>query len=106
MTRHKAIDRAVAKEEAATPSFGAGQVDMPETVVAEEPAAESATPHGSINAMVKDLLTDPNLSYEAIVDRVKAAYPSARTTARSVVSTACVMRRRGETVPIRRRSKP
>ena len=103
MTRRKAIDRAVAHDEAAAPSLGAVPVDMPEAVAAEEPAAESATPHGSINSMVKDLLTDPNLSYEAIVDRVKAAYPSARTTARSVASTASVMRRKGEPVPMRRK---
>jgi hypothetical protein len=52
--------------------------------------------------MVKDLLADPGASYEAIVDRVMAAHPGARTTARSVASTASVMRRRGVAVPLRR----
>ncbi|MCA3436495.1 MAG: hypothetical protein INF48_04140 [Rhodobacter sp.] len=49
------------------------------------------------------LLADPDLSYGAIVERVMAAHPGARTTARSVASTASVMRRKGETVPMRKK---
>lgn len=80
--------------------------DMPEATATEEPEAEAQQPvHGSINAMVKGLLADPDLSYEAIVDWVKATYPDARTTARSVASTASVMRWKGEMVPMRRSPK-
>jgi len=59
---------------------------------------------GAVGRLVADLLSDPDLSYEAIVDRVKAAHPTALTTARSVASTASVMRRHGSEVPVRRRA--
>ncbi len=90
-------------------ALGDVAADVPEPVAAEdhtgshEPVGGPA--RGSINAMVKDLLADPDLSYDAIVDRVMAAHPDARTTARSVASTASVMRRKGENVRMRRSSK-
>lgn len=86
--------------------LGDDPADMPEAKAAEEPEAEAQQPaHASINAMVKGLLADPDLCYEAIVDQVKATHPDARTTARSVASTASVMRRKGEMVPMRRSPK-
>jgi hypothetical protein len=91
----------------AAADLGDVAADVPEAVAAEDQAGSQepvgGPARGSINAMVKDLLADPDLSYEAIVDRVKAAHPGARTTARSVASTASVMRRKGETVPMRRK---
>ena len=94
---------------AAAADLGDVAADVSEAVATEdqtgthEPAAGPA--RGSINAMVKDLLAEPDLSYTAIVDRVMTAHPGARTTARSVASTSSVMRRKGETVPMRRSSK-
>lgn len=100
-----AADAAFLDDEAPDAPLGDHAVDMPEAVAAEEPVDAPRPSHGAINAMVKDLLTDPDLSYEAIVDRVLAAHPTARTTARSVASTASVMRRKGENVLRRRSSK-
>jgi hypothetical protein len=108
------LDDAADVQPPAAADLGDVAADVPEAVATEEPtasheptaaasAAADRPTHGSINAMVKDLLADPGLSYEAIVDRVKAAHPGARTTARSVASTASVMRRKGETVPMRRK---
>jgi hypothetical protein len=98
-------DAADGRPPAAAADLGDVAADMSEAVAAEdqtgthEPAAGPA--RGSINAMVKDLLADPDLSYGAIVDQVMAAHPGARTTARSVASTASVMRRKGSLVPKR-----
>ena len=58
---------------------------------------------GAVGRLVVELLADPDLSYEAIVDRVRAEHPTAATTVRSVASTACLMRKRGADVPVRRK---
>lgn len=90
--------------------LGGDRTDMPKATATEEPEAEAEAQQqqsrGSVTALVKELLADPDLSYEAIVEQVKASYPDARTTARSVASTASVMRRKGTTVPTRRSPKP
>jgi hypothetical protein len=100
---------AAAAPETTDDAHGDGSAGVPEATAAEEPVGPDGSvappPVGSINAMVKELLADPGLSYEAIVDQVMAAHPTARTTARSVASTASVMRRKGETVPMRRAGK-
>ncbi len=70
-------------------------------------AAEGADgePKATIGASVRALLLDPKLSYQDIVDLVRAAHPDAATTARNVASVACVLRRNGTEVPMRRGAK-
>lgn len=67
-------------------------------------AAEKAkrAPDGSISASVRKLLTDPSLSYDDIVQMVRAAHPDAETTNRSIASVASVMRKSGTKVPMRK----
>lgn len=101
-------------------ALGEVEADMPEVTVAEDrqptdhatvdrpdalrvDATEAAPVRGGVNALVTRLLADPVLSYEAIVEAVKAEHPGAQTTARSVASTASVLRRKGTPVPVRRR---
>ena len=48
---------------------------------------------------------DETLDYAAIVARVVAEFPDARTTARSVASVAAVLRKKGVDVPLRRKAK-
>lgn len=76
-----------------------------EQIVEEKNAA--ATVHGpepkrTIGSLVQELLMDPDLGYEAIVDRVVADFPDAKTSARSVASVAAVLRKKGVDVPMRR----
>jgi hypothetical protein len=100
-------DGAEAQPPAAADDLGDVAADVSEAVATEDQTGthepDAGPARGSINAMVKDLLADPDLSYGAIVERVMAAHPGARTTARSVASTASVMRRKGETVPMRKK---
>lgn len=88
---------AAAAADATTPTF----TEKPEDSGVQPDVAPD---RGAVGRLVAELLADPGLSYEAIVDRVMAAHPTARTTARSVASTACVMRRHGLEVPVRRRA--
>lgn len=100
-----AADAAFLDDEAPQQPLGDGPADMPEATTAEEPEADAQqSSRGSVTALVKALLADPDLSYEAIVLRVKVDHPTAQTTARSVASTASVMRKRGVAVPMRRTS--
>ncbi|WP_413875488.1 hypothetical protein [Albidovulum sp.] len=66
-------------------------------------ARDSASDRGAVGRLVAELLADPGLSYVGIVERVVAAHPAAKTTVRSVASTACVMRKQGVDVPVRRK---
>lgn len=69
------------------------------------PTATEVTEHeprGAISASVRRLLLDPALSYADIVAMVRAAHPNAATTARSLASVACDMRKAGADVPHRR----
>lgn len=100
-------------------ALGAAEADVPEPEATEEPepaegeavdappaaVADAAPARGGVNALVTCLLADPALSYEAIVAAVRAEHPGAQTTARSVASTASVLRRKGVTVPMRRAPK-
>jgi len=52
-----------------------------------------ATDRGRISALVRRLLLDTELTYSAIVEAVRAEHPEAKTSARSVASTAADMRR-------------
>lgn len=76
--------------------------------VAEKPEDSNAerngtSDRGAVGRLVAELLADPTLGYGDIVDRVRERFPSAATTVRSVASTACVMRKRGADVPVRRK---
>jgi hypothetical protein len=95
-------------------ALGAVEEDMPEATVAEDrqptdhatvDRPDAAPVRGGVNALVTRLLADPTLSYEAIVEAVRAEHPGAQTTARSVASTASVLRRKGTPVPMRRGPK-
>lgn len=63
-------------------------------------AAESDK--ATVGALVAKLLSDPGLGYGEIVAAVKERFPEAQTSARSVASTACMLRRKGVEVPSRR----
>ena len=67
-----------------------------------ETAAEPKPKPGTVGALVKELLLDADLTYAEIVTRVMAAHPQASTSARSVASTAAVLRKGGADVPTRR----
>ncbi|MEM8554256.1 MAG: hypothetical protein AAGF71_05445 [Pseudomonadota bacterium] len=62
-------------------------------------------PRRTIGSLLQELLMNPGLGYEAIVDRVLEEFPDARTTVRSVASVAAVLRKKGTDVPMRRRTK-
>jgi hypothetical protein len=66
---------------------------------------EGAKPKRTIGSLVQELLMDPDLGYLAIVDRVVAEFPDAKTSVRSVASVAAVLRKKGVDVPIRRKVK-
>lgn len=89
--------------------LGNGSVDTHATTATEEPvpatgaAVEALRP--TVGALVEQLLMDPDVSYEAIVARVVLAHPGAKTTARSVASTASVLRKKGASVPMRRKGQ-
>jgi hypothetical protein len=78
----------------------AAQTDAPK-------AAEKsgAAPEATIGESVRRLLLDGSLTYAQIVELVRAAHPEAATTARSVASVACAMRKGGADVPTRRAAK-
>lgn len=88
-------------------AFGDSAAYTYEPTVTEEPgpavgaAVEAIRP--TVGVMVQSLLMDATLDYEAIVAAVLDAHPGAKTTARSVASTACVMRKKGTSVPMRGR---
>lgn len=60
---------------------------------------------GLISAMVRCELMDTTDSYAAIVERVKAKYPNANTTTRSVASVASDLRKDGVAIASRRPAK-
>lgn len=62
-------------------------------------------PKRTIGLLVQELLMDPDLGYEAIVKRVVAEFPYAKTSVRSVASVAAVLRKNGVDVPLRRKVK-
>jgi hypothetical protein len=62
-------------------------------------------PKRTIGSLVQELLMDRTLDYLTIVNRVKAEFPDAKTSVRSVASVAAVLRRNGAGVPHRRKLK-
>jgi hypothetical protein len=79
-----------------------GDDGIPEQPAVSEPIAET-TADQSIGQMVERLLLDPTLNFVEIARRVRDHFPHARTTNRSVASTAKAMRSRGDNVMLRRR---
>ena len=67
-----------------------------------ETPADPKPARGTVGTLVKELLLDASLTYAEIVTRVMAAHPQANTSARSVASTAAVLRKGGADVPTRR----
>lgn len=83
------------------------QVEQTEETVGDKSAhvtAETAerAPRGAIGNLVMELL-QTEMPYEDIVRQVRGAYPSARTTARSIASVAMDLRAAGLTIPSRRK---
>lgn len=76
---------------------------MPEQK-AKNPKAKADTERGLITALTKKLLLEDDAPYAEIVDVVKAKFPEAKTTARSVASVASEMRKKGEKVASRRKT--
>lgn len=84
--------------------------DAPEREQTVDEKIAAATVHGpkpkrTIGSLVQELLMDPDLGYHAILDRVMAEFPDAKTSVRSVASVAAVLRKNGIDVPMRRRNK-
>lgn len=76
--------------------------DEPKPEAAEVPQPLTAAERGAIGVMSRDLL-QTDAPYEEIALAVRAAYPHARTTARSLASVAADMRRDGIPCPPRRK---
>ena len=69
----------------------------------ESDDASNTKPNRTVGLLVKELLMDEALDYAAIVERVVAEFPEAKTSARSVASVATDLRKKGTQVPIRRK---
>jgi hypothetical protein len=76
-------------------------VEEPVLTVAEPMGFVPKPAIGAIGKMVEELLADASYNYLQIVERVVAAFPTAKTTQRSIASVAADMRRRGLEVPMR-----
>lgn len=69
-----------------------------------DPLDEVATePKQGIGALVRSLLIETELDYEAILADVRKAIPGAKTTVRSIASVASIARKKGEAVSVRRK---
>ena len=79
-----------------------GKKNEVDQVPGYETVAEPKPTRGSVGALVKELLLNADLTYAEIVTRVMAVHPQANTSARSVASTAAVLRKGGVAVPPRR----
>jgi hypothetical protein len=58
-----------------------------------------------VGALARKLLVETDQGYPEIVEAIRAKFPEAKTTARSVASIACNLRKSGVDVPMRRASK-
>lgn len=65
----------------------------------------SGDQRGLISAKIRCLLMDTDAAYKWIVETVKAEFPEANTTTRSVASVAAQLRQDGVTVSFRRPTK-
>lgn len=82
-------------------SCGAKTANKPKAALTEK--ARTA-PKQTVGALVAKLLADPSLGYDEIIKLVKSDFPQAKTTTRSIASTASVLRRKGFDIPIRKRT--
>jgi hypothetical protein len=82
-------------------SRGAKTANKPKAALTEK---TNTAPKQTVGALVTKLLVDPSLGYDEIIALVKSDFPQAKTTARSISSTASVLRRKGFDIPIRKRS--
>lgn len=73
-----------------------------------DPKVDAPKPaRGGIMAMSIQLLTETDLPYDKIVEKIKEAFPQARTTPRSLASVAMDLRKDNIEVPSRRKvAKP
>lgn len=87
------------------PNEGVTVDDVDDGVLSVEEATRLLTPipRGAIGAMSIELLTASDEPYADIVAKIKAVYPAAMTTARSLASVAMDLRRDGVEVPSRRK---
>ena len=84
------------------PVLTVAEVEPVQTVAEAAPVETVPKPAiGAIGKMVEELLKDASLSYFQIVERIADAFPTARTSRRSVASVAADLRRRGVDVPMR-----
>lgn len=77
--------------------------DLPNEGVTVDDVVLTPIPRGAIGAMSIELLTASDEPYADIVAKIKAVYPAAMTTARSLASVAMDLRRDGVEVPSRRK---
>lgn len=56
---------------------------------------------GGLSRRVEHLLLNTTMSYADIVATVRDEFPTCSTTTKSVASVACVMRKKGRSVPLR-----
>lgn len=80
---------------------GAKAANKPKAALVEK---TDTAPKQTVGALVAKLLADPNLGYDEIIKLVKADFPKANTSTRSIASTASVLRRKGFDIPIRKRA--
>jgi hypothetical protein len=80
---------------------------MSKTKKAPSGAAKKAAQSegGGVGELARKLLVETDQGYAEIVEAIRAQFPEAKTTARSVASIACVLRKKGVEVPMRRSSK-
>lgn len=71
-----------------------------------EEEVKSGKPKPTIGALVERLVTESAMDYAQVVEEVLRAFPDAKTTARSVASTAARLRRQGVDVPRRSGRRP
>lgn len=68
--------------------------------------AEDTTENLTIGSVVSQLVLNPLLSYDQIVDMIRSQFPGANTSRRSVASVAARLRKAGVIVPLRRKKGP
>lgn len=98
------LEAAIVSERLADEGEGVSDtMDLPDDVDEEATRLLTPIPRGAIGAMSIELLIASDEPYADIVAKIKAVYPAAMTTARSLASVAMDLRRDGVEVPSRRK---
>lgn len=97
MTKTKTVSRVAAREYAR--QFAVRYARFCAHVQAKQ--ASLPRTDGSLSRRIESLLKDTTMSYKDIVATVRAEFPDANTTTKSVASVACTMRKKGVPVPLR-----